>query len=274
MQDLGLVLVPGGGGAVGVQDQGPAPAVDHDLVVEPAKKDAVLDGRGAAVRLVPGVVHLAAPGGLVAPPGPLAVPVPQDDRVADPRGDGLAVPDVQRQARPAQAGAELAAAQEARQPAGAGQQVDGLADDGLLDRRPGRIPGSPSRGGAGPARRTAGPGRPARPGDVAGHDRGHRRVTGDRPGGVTVQPGPGVPAAFGRGRAVPGPPRPDLRRPFVPAAPSCRPAGADPPARYAPTLSPAARPARAGYRRRSAGNTAAVILHRDTVMFFCPQSQA
>jgi len=36
VQDLGLVLVPGGGGAVGVQDQGPAPAVDDDQVVEPA----------------------------------------------------------------------------------------------------------------------------------------------------------------------------------------------------------------------------------------------
>jgi glycine cleavage system aminomethyltransferase T len=36
VQDLGLVLVPGGGGAVGVQDQGPALAVDGDLVVVPA----------------------------------------------------------------------------------------------------------------------------------------------------------------------------------------------------------------------------------------------
>jgi hypothetical protein len=33
VQDLRLVLVPGGGGAVGVQDQGPAPPVDDDLVV-------------------------------------------------------------------------------------------------------------------------------------------------------------------------------------------------------------------------------------------------
>ena len=30
VQGLGLVLVPGGGGAVGVDDQGPAPAVDDD----------------------------------------------------------------------------------------------------------------------------------------------------------------------------------------------------------------------------------------------------
>src|SRR6266550_8348351 len=34
VQDLGLVLVPGGGGAVRVDDQGPAPAVDDHLVVE------------------------------------------------------------------------------------------------------------------------------------------------------------------------------------------------------------------------------------------------
>jgi hypothetical protein len=44
VEHFGLVLVPGAGGAVGVQDQGPAPAMDHDLVVEPAKKDAVLMG--------------------------------------------------------------------------------------------------------------------------------------------------------------------------------------------------------------------------------------
>ncbi len=77
------------------------------------------DGR-AAVGLVLGVVHLAGLGGLVAPAGPLAVPVPQGDRVADPRRDGLGVADVQRQARPGQPGAELPAAQEAGQPAGAG----------------------------------------------------------------------------------------------------------------------------------------------------------
>jgi hypothetical protein len=35
VQDLGLVRVPRGGGTVRVQDQGPAPPVDHNLVVEP-----------------------------------------------------------------------------------------------------------------------------------------------------------------------------------------------------------------------------------------------
>jgi len=39
---------------------------------------------------------------------------------------------------PAEAGAELPAAQEARQAAGPGQQVNGLADDSLLERGPGR----------------------------------------------------------------------------------------------------------------------------------------
>ncbi len=37
VQHFGLVRVPGGGGAVGVQDQGPAPPVDTDLVVERAQ---------------------------------------------------------------------------------------------------------------------------------------------------------------------------------------------------------------------------------------------
>ncbi len=41
-EDLGSVLVPGGGGAVGVEDDGPAPAVDDDLVVEGAEQYAVL----------------------------------------------------------------------------------------------------------------------------------------------------------------------------------------------------------------------------------------
>ena len=44
MQDLRLVLVPRGRGPVRVDDQGPAPAVDHDVVVEPAQQDAVLMG--------------------------------------------------------------------------------------------------------------------------------------------------------------------------------------------------------------------------------------
>jgi hypothetical protein len=33
VQDLVLVLVPGGGGAVGVDYEGPAESMDHDLVV-------------------------------------------------------------------------------------------------------------------------------------------------------------------------------------------------------------------------------------------------
>ena len=41
VEDLGFVLVPRGGGAVGVDGQGPAPAVDDDLVVEGAEQDAV-----------------------------------------------------------------------------------------------------------------------------------------------------------------------------------------------------------------------------------------
>src|SRR6185437_15286501 len=120
----------------------PAPPVDRDLVMEPAQKHAVPDAGGAAVGLVPGVVDLAGLGGLVAPARPLAVLIAQQHRVADPRRDRLGVPDVQRQAGAAEAGAELPAAQEARQPARSRQQVDGLADDGLLERGPGRVPGT------------------------------------------------------------------------------------------------------------------------------------
>jgi DeoC/LacD family aldolase len=59
VQHLGLVLVPGGGGPVGVQHQGPALPVDRDLVMEGAQQHAVFGAGLAAVGFVPGVVHLA-----------------------------------------------------------------------------------------------------------------------------------------------------------------------------------------------------------------------
>ena len=137
VQDLGLAGVPGRGGPVGVQHQCPAPPVNDHLVVEGAEQDAVAEAGVAAVGFVLDVVDLAGGGGLVAAAGPAAVPVAQDDRVADGGGDGVGVADVQRQAGPGQAGAELVGPQEGGQAAGAGQQVGDLADDGLLDRLPG-----------------------------------------------------------------------------------------------------------------------------------------
>ena len=106
--------------------------MDDDLVVVEAQEHAVFGGGRAAVGLVLEVVHLARRGGLVAAAGPLAVLVPQDDRVADPGRNGLGVADVQRQARAAQPDAQLPAAQEAGEAAGAGQQVDGLRGGYLL----------------------------------------------------------------------------------------------------------------------------------------------
>jgi hypothetical protein len=88
-----------------------------DLVVVETQQAAVFDAGRAAVGLVPDVVDLAGGGGLVAPAGLPAVPVPQEHRVADPGRDTLAEPDVQRQARPGQPGAELLLPQEAGQPA-------------------------------------------------------------------------------------------------------------------------------------------------------------
>ena len=89
VQDFRFVGVPRGGGAVGVQDQGPAPPVDDDLMVEETQQDAVFGAGLAAVGLVPDVVDLACGGGLVAAAGPPAVLVAQDDGVADPGRDGL-----------------------------------------------------------------------------------------------------------------------------------------------------------------------------------------
>jgi hypothetical protein len=65
-EDLGAVGAAGGGGAVGVQRDGPAPLVDHDVVVEETEQCAVFDRGGAAVGLVGQVMHLTGGGGLVA----------------------------------------------------------------------------------------------------------------------------------------------------------------------------------------------------------------
>ena len=109
-----------------------------------------------------------------------------------------------------------------RQPARPGQQVHGLADDRLLERRPGR--GGVRRRRAGAVAAAAEPVQfHAQPDqvfqrvdvDIPGHDRGHRRVARDALGGVPVQPDAAVAAGLGRGRAVRGPPCPDLRGPLL-----------------------------------------------------------
>ena len=77
MEDLGTVGVPGGGGAVGVQDQGPAAPVDHDLMAERAQQDTADQAGGAAVGFVLDVMHLAGCGGLVAAARALAATNPE-----------------------------------------------------------------------------------------------------------------------------------------------------------------------------------------------------
>src|SRR5262249_18621718 len=121
-EDLRPVLVPCRHGAVGVQDDGPAVAVDLHLVMVGAEQHAVVAGGLAAVGFVGQVVDFAAGGGLVAAGGELAVLVPLDDRPADRGGDAGGDADVEREAAAGQPGAELLTAQEGRQPAGAGQQ--------------------------------------------------------------------------------------------------------------------------------------------------------
>src|SRR5215831_11456969 len=112
------------GGAVGVEDQLPAPAVDAHVVVELAQQHAVADAGLAAVLLVPQVVHVAIDGGpAAARPG--AAPVAQQHRAADVGGDAVGVADVQRQAGGVPGGFQQAGAQDRGQPGGAGDQVDG-----------------------------------------------------------------------------------------------------------------------------------------------------
>src|SRR5215470_20226498 len=124
------------GGAVGVQDDLPAPAVDAHVVVELAQQDAVADAGRAAVFLVPDVVHVA-PGGGPAAARPGAAPVPQQHRAADVGGDGVGVADVEREAGGVVRGVQEAGAQDGGQPGGAGDQVDREAGHRVAQRPPG-----------------------------------------------------------------------------------------------------------------------------------------
>src|SRR2546429_7524698 len=83
MESLGAAGVPGGGGAIRVQDQGPAQPVDHDLVVVRAQEQALADAGRAAVGLVLHVVYLAGRGGLAAAARPAAAAGAGGDGVAD-----------------------------------------------------------------------------------------------------------------------------------------------------------------------------------------------
>src|SRR5438132_946072 len=71
-QELGLVLVPGGGGPVRVQHQRPAPPVNRHLVVKGTEQHAVFGAGLAAVGLVLDMMNLARGGGLVTSAGPPA----------------------------------------------------------------------------------------------------------------------------------------------------------------------------------------------------------
>src|SRR5215469_16200109 len=78
----------GGGGAVAVEPHGPAPTVDHDLVVEGAQGKQVVQRGRAAAGSGDDVVDLAHAGRLGAT-GEGAVRVPGSDRAAQVRWDGL-----------------------------------------------------------------------------------------------------------------------------------------------------------------------------------------
>src|ERR1700684_777512 len=76
MEHLPAVGTSGLGGAVGVEDELPAAAVDADVVVVLAGQDEIFQGGLAAVFLVAQVVHVAVDRRAAAP-GPGAVPVPE-----------------------------------------------------------------------------------------------------------------------------------------------------------------------------------------------------
>lgn len=76
------VWAVGFGGAVGVEDEVPAEAVDANLMVVLAEQDEVRQAGPAAVGAADDVVDVASGGGPAAAAGPCAVPVAEDDRAA------------------------------------------------------------------------------------------------------------------------------------------------------------------------------------------------
>ena len=128
----------------------PAPAVDRDLVVEPAEQDQVAQAGGAAVGPVDQVVHLADRRGLPAP-GELAMLVAEDDGGAQVGRDGAGgAADVERLAGGVEGGVEQGAAQVGGHPAGAGDDVQAPAQEGGLQPLPGACQAAGSRGMAWP----------------------------------------------------------------------------------------------------------------------------
>src|SRR5580693_7245142 len=169
VQDLPVGPV-GGGGAVGVQHEAPAAAVDADVVVELAQQHALAHGGFAAVGLVLQVVHVA-PGGRSPAPWPGAAAVAELDGAADAGRDGVGVADVQRQRRGVVRGCEEGGAEPAGDAGRSGDEVDGEPGDGVAQRLH-RVGGEPLPGPA------AGPGRGPGGADSAG-------MPGGAPGRVT-----------------------------------------------------------------------------------------
>jgi Beta-lactamase len=98
VEDFGAVGAAGGGGAVGIERDGPALLVDGHVVMVKAIKCAAVHAGLPAVGQVDDMVHLTGRGGLVTAAGPAAVLIAQDDRAADRGGDIGGAADVQRQA--------------------------------------------------------------------------------------------------------------------------------------------------------------------------------
>ena len=93
MQHLPFRAVSGGG-AVGVQDEPPLPAVYAHIVMKLAQGDAIGDRCRAAVALVPQMMDIAVRQGTAAA-GPLAVPGAELDGATDGTGDLIGMPDVE-----------------------------------------------------------------------------------------------------------------------------------------------------------------------------------
>src|SRR6185437_6549764 len=140
----------GFGGAVVVQDEGPAEPVDAYVMVEGAEQQEVFEPGLAAAGAEDQMVHVASGGGLVTASRPGAVLIAEDDGAAQVGRDVLGLADVQGKALGGPGGAGQAGAQVGGEAAGAGHGVGGQGQQGAAQLR-GLLAGQRGGRGAGAA---------------------------------------------------------------------------------------------------------------------------
>ena len=186
--------------------------------MERAQQHAVLDGGLAAVGLVPGMVHLAAPAGWVQPPAHWQCRSRSSTALRIPAGTVSAYPMSSGRLGPPRRAPSCRRRRNEASPPGPDRRSTALPITACSSAAQAAV--VPRPGLAALAELVQFDAEPDQVlqrvhVDIAGHDGRHRGVAGDRLGGVPVQPRAVGRAGLGGVRAARGPPRPDLLRPLV-----------------------------------------------------------